>query len=69
MSENKTPAQIKADFQARGVPVAEWADKHGYDRALVYRLLNGRAVGMRGKTHEVAVALGLKADPSKLNAA
>lgn len=60
-----TPEQVKANFRARGECVGQWADQHGFDRSLVYRILNGRAVGLRGKSHQVSVALGIKPDPTK----
>ena len=60
-----TPQECKANFRARGESPGQWADKHGFERALIYRLLNGRAAGWRGKTHQAAVALGLKPDPAK----
>ncbi|MDR0703049.1 MAG: DNA-binding protein [Azoarcus sp.] len=62
-----TPQEIKDTFRARGETVRSWALKHGFDPACAYRLLNGRATGWRGKTHEVAVAIGLKPDPCSEN--
>ncbi|PAT34945.1 DNA-binding protein [Vandammella animalimorsus] len=60
-----TPQQIKEQFRARGQSVGQWADAHGFPRDVVYRVLNGRAAGWRGQTHEVAVALGLKPNPTQ----
>ena len=60
-----TPQQVKAKFQQQGISIAQWAEKNDVDRDIVYRILNGRSVGLRGKTHEVAVKLGIKPDPSK----
>ena len=60
-----TPQQVKAKFQQQGVSIAQWAEKNDVDRDIVYRILNGRSVGLRGKTHEVAVKLGIKPAPSK----
>lgn len=60
-----TPQEVKDHFRARGESAAGWADKNGYDRAVVYRVLNGRSACWRGKPHEVAVALGIKPDPAK----
>ena len=59
------PQQVKAKFQQQGITVAQWAASNGIERDVAYRLLNGRAVGLRGKTHEAAVKLGIKADPQK----
>ena len=60
-----TPQQVKARFQQQGVTVSQWAKQNGIERDVAYRLLNGRSVGLRGKTHEAAVKLGIKADPAK----
>lgn len=55
-----TPQQVKESFRKKGESVAAWADKHGYNRATVYRVLNGRTPCWRGEPHRVAVALGIK---------
>lgn len=55
-----TPAQIKSRFRASGTTVTEWAEKHGYTRNAVYRVLNGIDKAHYGKAHEIAVALGMK---------
>lgn len=55
-----TPKQIKTQFQERGECPGRWADQHGFDRGLIYRILNGRAACLRGKSYEAARALGLK---------
>lgn len=63
-----TPIQIKADFEARGIPVGHWADEHGFPRDVVYRVLNGYTPCKRGLPHRIAVALGIKPDPQRLAA-
>lgn len=55
-------AQAKARLTAQGVSYAQWADDHGFNRRLVYEVLAGRRACLRGTSHRVAVALGLK-DP------
>jgi gp16 family phage-associated protein len=57
----KTAEQVRAEFDAAGVSVAEWARLHGLNRVLVYRLLSGTHKGLRGQSHRAAVLLGLKA--------
>ncbi|GAB1388967.1 hypothetical protein MASR1M6_11480 [Rubrivivax sp.] len=57
----KTPEQVRAEFTAAGIPVAEWCRAHGIDRNVVVDLLRGRTQGLRGEAHRAAVALGLKA--------
>lgn len=54
----------KLNFVLNGCAIGEWADARGYNRALVYAVLNGRAVGLRGRSHEIAVALGIKGEPN-----
>lgn len=60
-----TPRQVKDNFAARGIPVSQWAEAHGYRRSDVYRVLNGFAACKRGLPHEIAVKLGIKPDPAK----
>lgn len=60
-----TPEQRKKQFVARGESIGQWADKHGFRRPDVYRVLNGRSPALRGTNHNIAVKLGIKPDPSK----
>jgi gp16 family phage-associated protein len=59
-----TPDQVRAEFASDGKTFAEWADEHGFDRANVYKVLNGMVKGRRGEGHRIAVALRLKASAS-----
>ncbi|MDS7933981.1 DNA-binding protein [Acinetobacter sp. V91_7] len=61
---NKSPDQVKKDFEQKGETITNWAIAHGFDRHDVYKVLNGQAKCKRGKGHEIAVALGLKQDIS-----
>jgi gp16 family phage-associated protein len=63
-----TPQQRKSKFIANGESIGTWADKHGFRRPDVYRVLNGQSPGLRGKPHQIAVKLGIKPDPSKTTA-
>lgn len=56
----KTTGQVRADFNRIGKPVTEWAREHGFKPTLVYEVLRGRILCKRGKSHEIAVLLGLK---------
>ena len=58
-----TPKQVKARFRARGLTLTQWAKEHGYPRNAVYRTLNGFDKAQYGRSHEIAVALGIKAEP------
>lgn len=57
----KTAAQVRAEFEASGTAVSDWAAKHGFKPSLVFEVLEGRVKGKRGKGHRIAVLLGLKA--------
>ena len=56
----KTTDQVRADFNRIGKPVTEWARQHGFKPNLVYEILRGRGLCKRGKSHQIAVMLGLK---------
>ena len=55
----RTPQQVRDEFDRCGVSIAEWARANGFEPPLVYRVLRG-SVARRGKSHEIAVRLGLK---------
>lgn len=55
-----TADQVKSLFRQRGVTFTQWAKEHGYSRNEVYRVLNGQTKANYGKSHEIAVKLGLK---------
>ena len=59
---NKSP-QVKAQFKAEGVSMADWARARGFNVVMVYRVLAGTVKGNRGEAHRIAVALGLKKPP------
>lgn len=54
---------IRREFRARGLTVTQWASQMGFSRDEVYALLNGRTRGNWGRSHAIAVALGLKTPP------
>ena len=51
-------------FRERGERISEWALTRGFNKHLVYSVLNGRTKGDCGQAHLIAVELGLKARPS-----
>lgn len=55
-----TPEQIKQRFRQRGITFSQWARDNGYPINRVLRVLNGFEKGYYGKSHEIAVKLGLK---------
>jgi gp16 family phage-associated protein len=59
----KKASQVKAQFMAEGVSIAQWARVRGFNVVMVYRVIAGTVKGRRGEAHRIAVELGLKAEP------
>ncbi len=47
-------------FRESGINVRSWALERGFNPGLVYSVLRGERKCLRGQSHDVAVALGLK---------
>ncbi len=61
---------VRAQFEAEGVSIRQWARENGFNPRTVYAVLYGQTKTTRGVSHDIAVALGLKAKPEgKLRAA
>lgn len=56
----KTGDQVRDDFERTGKSVSAWAREHGFEPSLVFEVLEGRVKGKRGKSHKIAVLLGMK---------
>lgn len=56
----KTAAEVRGEFALKGQAITVWAREHGFTPSLVFEVLRGRIRGTRGKSHEVAVLLGMK---------
>lgn len=52
--------RTRAEFKQAGKSISEWARSQGFEPSLVYTILSGRNRGTRGKSHEIAMKLGLK---------
>lgn len=61
--EPLTPEQVKAEFKAYGMSVAQFCRDNKLSRMSVADLLRGNALGLRGDSHRAAVLLGMKPDP------
>ena len=59
-----TPTEVRQAFDEDGVSLADWAKTNGFAPGVVYAVLSGRVRGTRGEAHRVAVALGLRPQPS-----
>jgi len=54
---------VRQGFFFEGVSVAQWARARGFEPRQVYAVLSGRSKGRFGKSHQIAVELGLKPLP------
>lgn len=52
--------RVRSEFVTNGLSVSGWAKRHGFSQALVYQILSGKRRPVRGESHRIAVALGLK---------
>ncbi|MGP1628339.1 MAG: DNA-binding protein [Giesbergeria sp.] len=57
----RTPEQARAELLRKGVSVTQWAVSNGFSPNLVFEVLANRRRPTRGQTHQIAVALGIKA--------
>lgn len=56
----RTPNEVKQELLQRGLSIANWARQNGFSPELVHQVLNAKKLPIRGKSHEIAVKLGLK---------
>lgn len=55
-----TADEAQKRFRNNGLNINLWALEQGFTPALVYAVLQGRRKCLRGQSHQIAVALGLK---------
>jgi len=56
-------AAVRERFKAEGINLAQWAREHDLDYGLVKVVITGNRRCNYGKSHRIAVALGLKDPP------
>jgi len=61
VNDSRTADEARQWLAYHGVSVAQWARQHGFSRELVYQVLAGKKLGVRGQSHDIAVLLGMKA--------
>lgn len=61
MTKPLNHTQAKAVLSHAGVSVAQWARERGFSEELVRQILAGRKKCGYGASHNIAVALGMKA--------
>jgi gp16 family phage-associated protein len=62
----RTFAQARREFHSQGVSIVKWAELNGFDLHLVYAVLRGNRKCLRGESHAIAVALGVKPAPRSI---
>jgi gp16 family phage-associated protein len=66
MLEESQLSQVRQEFAALGLSIADWAREHNFSLPLVYAVLKGRNQATRGESHKIAVALRLKNEAPQL---
>ncbi len=56
----KTAQEAWDQLKDRGISARDWALQNGFEPTLVYSVLSGKRKCPRGKSHQVAKALGVK---------
>lgn len=56
----KTREEVLNEFVTKGISVRSWAINNGFSPSIVRHVLSGKLMGRIGKSHNVAVKLGLK---------
>lgn len=56
----KTSEEVKAEFRRNGITINAWARANGFTKLAVHRVISGESKCYRGKSHKIAVLLGLK---------
>lgn len=58
---------VRAQFIQLGISISDWARQNGVKPALVFSILAGKNRCTRGKSHQVALLLGLKKAPERVS--
>lgn len=64
----RSAKEVLADFDKRGITIADFARAHGLKYGITYQVLHGTKKGRRGEAHRAAVLLGMKAGEASANA-
>jgi gp16 family phage-associated protein len=52
--------KVRHEFRSSGKSLRSWASENGFNPKIVQAVLNGNRRALRGQSHDIAVALGLK---------
>lgn len=56
----KSIQQVREEFSRTGISIADWSRENNFSPKLVYQILNNTRIPQRGKSHFIAVKLGIK---------
>lgn len=56
----RTPEQVRALFNESGTSISDWARERGFSVVLTRMVIAGKRKCLRGQSHQIAVALGMK---------
>lgn len=56
----KSIRQVREEFSASGISIAEWCRNNNVSPDLVYRILKNNRIPIRGESHKIAIKLGIK---------
>ena len=59
----RTAKEVRDKLKANGMIVRQWAKQHGFPENTVRAVIYSKNKGNYGKSHKVAVALGIKDAP------
>jgi len=60
-----TGEQVKRKLRESGTTIKQWSEENGYPYYMVSRVISGTSKAHYGLAHDIAVALGMKAQPKK----
>jgi gp16 family phage-associated protein len=55
---------VRAAFRENGIVIADWARERGFSVELTRMVLAGKRKCLRGQSHQIAIALGIKQGPA-----
>jgi len=56
----RTAKEARDWLSYMGITIAQWSREHGFNESLVHEVLAGRKRCLRGNSHNIAIALGMK---------
>lgn len=65
MATVKTIEQFMAELEARGETLVAWSENNQFPYWAVCRVTSRLAKCKRGRMHDIAVRMGIKADPNQ----